>query len=357
MPKETSMSARSPLRVLLLGFAGLAADQDHQQQMYLPALAAHAGFEVVGAADMPDSDVGERVATKLGLPTAPDWRQAIARADVDVVSVCVALDCRVEVVAAALRAGKHVLVDKPMARTAAECAEIAAVATETRRLCVPAHHQRFHPMIASAGRAVAAGKVGLPWNVQADFFVAGGTPSEAGELTNFALYPLDVLTALTGQRVVRVHACVGQHWEGPGAADDFALLMLTHHHGLTSTVAVGRMRPLADTKVGGLAVHRYRISGSHGVLDVDATKPSVSVRTGATSGDAWHGAGTVQRLLDEFTTAVRTGRSANPSAVDAVHVAEVLDAARVSATSGVPVDLDGPGHQEGKPDETRQLRP
>ena len=336
-----------PLGVLLLGFAGLAPDQDHQQAMYLPAWAAHAGFEVVGVADVPDSDAGERVATKLGLSCTSDWREALVGADVDVVSVCVAMEWRVEVVTAALRAGKHVLVDKPLARTAAECAEIADVAAEAGRLCMPAHHQRFHPMVASACAAVAAGKVGLPWNVQTDFLVAGGTPSEAGELTNFALYPLDVILALTGQRVVRVHARVARHWDAPDDVDDFAVLMLTHQHGLTSTVAVGRTRPLADTHPGGLAVHRYRISGSHGVLDLDATKPSLSVRTSSASDEAWHGPGTVHRLLDEFHTALRTGRPASPGAVDAVHVAEVLDAARASATSGVPVDLHLPGDEKG----------
>lgn len=336
-----------PFGVLLLGFAGLAPGQDHQQDMYLPALSAHTGFEVVGVADVPDADVGERVAAKLGVPYSPTWRDALLDADVAVVSVCVPTGLRVEVVSAALRAGKHVLVDKPLALTAAECAEIAAVATEAGRVCVPAHHQRFHPMLGSARAAVAAGRVGLPWKVDADFLVAGGTPSQAGELTNLALYPLDVILALTGQQVVRVYARTARHWDAPAGVDDFALLMLGHQHGLTSTVTVGRMPQLADTRAGGLALHRYRISGSHGVLDVDAAKPSLSVRTGTASRGTWHGLDTVHRLIDEFHTALRAGHTASPSVADAVHVAEVLDAARASAASGVPVDLHVPRHQEG----------
>ena len=352
------MSERT-LGVLLLGFAGLGPDQDHQQDMYLPAFSTHDDFEVVATAGTPgdaaDQATAERLAGKLGLP-APDLDAALADPAVDVVSVCAAPDRRADAVIAALRAGKHVLVDKPLALTTADAARVAAVAAETGKVCLPAHHQRFHPMIAAARGAVAGGKVGLPWNVQADFLVAGGTPSAAGELANLAVYPIDVVLALTGLRVHRVHARLTTHWSD-GDADDFALLFLTHENGLTSTISVGRTRELADTRPAGLAVHRYRVSGSHGVLDIDASRPAVVLRRAEASSNtsgtgvgprgrllsSWHGPGTVDRLLDELHAAVTAGRPSSPSAADAVHIAEIVDAARTSAASGVPVDL----HQEG----------
>lgn len=309
------------LGVLLLGFAGLGPDQDHQSSMYRPAFEAHPGFEIVDA---------DTVDTGLGDPA------------VDVVSVCVAPDRRADTVIEALRAGKHVLVDKPLALTAADAARVAAVAAETGKVCLPAHHQRFHPMIAAARGAVAGGKVGLPWNVQADFLVAGGTPSAAGELANFAVYPIDVVLALTGLKVRRVYARLTTQWND-GGADDFALLFLDHENGLTSTISVGRTRELADTRPAGLAVHRYRVSGSHGVLDIDASRPAVVLRRAEASGQIWHGPSTVDRLLDELHAAVTAGRQSSPAAADAVHIAEIVDAARTSAASGAPVDL----HQEG----------
>lgn len=305
------MSATT-LGVLLQGYAGLGPDQDHQRVMYQPAFEAHPGFEIVE--------------TGLDDPA------------VDVVSVCVEPDRRADAVIAALQAGKHVLVDKPLALTAADAAKVAAVAAETGKVCLPAHHQRFHPMIAAARGAVAGGKVGLPWNVQADFLVAGGTPSPAGELANFAVYPLDVVLALTGLRVRRVYARVTTHWND-GGADDFALLFLTHENGLTSTISVGRTNELADTRPAGLAVHRYRVSGSHGVLDIDASRPAVALRRAEASSHTWHGPSTVDRLLDELHAAITAGRPSSPSAADAVHIAEIVDAARTSAASGQPVDL------------------
>lgn len=335
------------LRVLLAGFSGLGADQDHQQDMYLPAFRAHPGFDVVAVTDVGDRPIAETLAAKLSASPAsssgaavrhlPEWRDAVADPDVDVVSVCAPLADRIDVVTAALRAGKHVLVDKPMAASAAESAVLAGVAAETGRVLLPAHHHRFHPLIAAARGAVASGKVGLPWNVQADFLVAGGASVDAGELANFAVYPVDVVLAVTGQPVRRVHARTITWTDAPG--EDLAVLFLDHDHGLTSTITVGRISGLADTPPAGLAVHRYRISGSHGVLDVDATRPAVSVRNADHTARAWHGGSTVDRLLDELRAAVLAGRPANPSPADAVHVAEVVDAARRAVESGHPVDI------------------
>ncbi len=290
--------------------------------MYRPAFEAHPGFEVLAR---------------------DDW-VSIRPAPVDVVSVCVAPDRRADAVIAALRAGKHVLVDKPLALTAADAARVAAVAAETGRVCLPAHHQRFHPMIAAARGAVAGGKVGLPWNVQADFLVAGGTPSPAGELANFAVYPIDVVLALTGLRVRRVYARLSTHWSD-GDADDFALLFLTHENGLTSTISVGRLRELADTRQAGLAVHRYRVSGSHGVLDIDASRPAVVLRRADASSPSWHGPSTVDRLLDELHAAVVGGPAGSPSAADAV--ARRRDRRRGPRVGRVRRARRPPGNKEG----------
>jgi predicted dehydrogenase len=120
---------------------------------------------------------------------------------VTVVSVPAALDRRAEVISRAVRAGKHVLAHKPMALTVADCDEIARLAAEHGVVVVPAHHLRLNAALRSVRGAVRAGRVGLPWNVQADFLVAGGDPVPTGELVNLALYPIDVVHSLLGLAV------------------------------------------------------------------------------------------------------------------------------------------------------------
>ncbi|MFC6015664.1 Gfo/Idh/MocA family protein [Plantactinospora solaniradicis] len=286
------------IRVALVGNGGIGS-QDHQNVMYRPAFERHPKFELV---DDPD--------------------------EAEVFSIAVPLAERGAAVADAVRAGRHVLADKPLAATLAEAEEIERLAAEYGVVVVPAHHQRFGAALRSAIGAVRGGRVGLPWNVQCDFVVAGGEPAPTGELVNFGLYPVDVLRALLGLEVRRVHAT---------GSPDLVTMLLEHDHAVTSTVVCGRVPALRDVPAGGLAVHRYRISGSHGVLAVDARKPALQVRTAATSGLVWTGPGTVDVLLDVLAAGIAAGRAVlGPH--DAVQAQRVIEAAQRSMETGQPVE-------------------
>jgi predicted dehydrogenase len=302
--------------VQLVGRAGLGPTQDHQRQMYAPAFERHPRFQIVE------------------LPTLAD---GLASDDVDLVSVCVPFEERDETLTAIADAGKHALVDKPLAGSVADVRAIEAAFTKSGTICMPAHHLRFHPTIQSASAAVAGGRVGLPWNVQADFLVAGGDPCPAGELVNFALYPIDVLRAMTGLAVRKVWATGGTFWHGSDSPDDLAVLCLDLDHDVTATLTVGRT---STSDPSGFAQHRYRISGSHGVLLVDVAKPALTVRTANGVGRSWLGGGTVDRMLDELAAAIETGRPPSVGPHDALAVQLVVEAAQESIGKGVPVQLE-----------------
>jgi predicted dehydrogenase len=322
--------------VLLAGFGGIGR-QDHQNTMYLPAFVARSDFEIVAAVDVAGTDGARKAAKEHGLRYHADLGEALADPAVTVVSVSAPLDRRVDVIGRAVRAGKHVLADKPMVLTVAECDEIARLAAEHGVVVVPAHHLRLSTALRSVRGAVRAGRVGLPWNVQADFIVAGGDPVPTGELVNLALYPIDVVHSLVGLAVRRVHAIGGSHWHSSPL--DLVTLLLDHEHGVTSTIVCGRMNGLRDVVPAGIAVHRYRISGSHGVLATDATRPAVRVRSAVRNDRAWTGPSTVDALLDVLRAGVATGR-AELGPADAAYVQRVVQAAQRSLETGRPVDIE-----------------
>lgn len=327
-----AVSAR-PLRVLLAGFSGLGS-QDHQTDMYLPAFTAHPGFEVAAVAG--DEPQARSAAERLGVPLVADVATAVATVEADVVSVCVRPDERAEAAVRALENGRHVLLDKPAATGVRGTAAIAAAASAAGRVCVPAHHQRFAPGVRAARAAVAGGRVGLPWNIQTDFLVGGGDPVPEGELVNFAVYPVDIVLALTGQPVRRVHALTAGA-PGPSGAERTAVLMLDHAHGVTSTIVVGRAAE--GIAAPGAVFHRHRVSGSSGVLVVDAAGPALTVRGTAGSRALPFDRGTVPALVAELHGAVTEGRPADPDIGAALAVARVVDAARASLRSGLPADV------------------
>jgi len=89
-----------------------------------------------------------------------DYRQLIAMSDVDVVDICVPTTQHLEVATAALKAGKHVLCEKPLARTLQEGEAIASAAQSAKGFFMPAMVMRFWPQWVWLKKAVAAGTYG-----------------------------------------------------------------------------------------------------------------------------------------------------------------------------------------------------
>jgi predicted dehydrogenase len=119
---------------------------------------------------------------------------------------------------AALRAGKHVLCEKPLASNAAEAQRMAAVAHETGRFLGEAFHYRYHPLAARVREIIRGGTLGrlrhlegsfsvpLPVNnIRYDWNLAGGATMDLG------CYPLHMLREFSGltPRVVKASARVG----------------------------------------------------------------------------------------------------------------------------------------------------
>ena len=80
----------------------------------------------------------------------------LADGSIELVSVCTPTDTHVPLALAALAAGKHVLVEKPVALRSAEVARLAAAARRARRLCLPAMCMRFWPGWAWLKQAIDA---------------------------------------------------------------------------------------------------------------------------------------------------------------------------------------------------------
>ncbi|KAA0098123.1 gfo/Idh/MocA family oxidoreductase [Mycolicibacterium sp. P1-18] len=89
-----------------------------------------------------------------------DWRAAVDRADVDAVLVCTPHHLLAPVAIAAAEAGKHVLVEKPGARNAAELGPLTEVARRRNVVVKVGFNHRFHPALQRARKYVDDGAVG-----------------------------------------------------------------------------------------------------------------------------------------------------------------------------------------------------
>jgi predicted dehydrogenase len=160
------------LRVGMVGYAFMGAAHSHAWRTahrffelpLTPELTAIAGRNPAGVAD---------AALRMGWhSTEADWHRLVERDDIDLIDICTPGDTHREIAIAALRAGKHVLCEKPLANSVAEAEEMATVAREaaeqgTFAMC--GFTYRRVPAIALAKRFVEEGRIGQIRHVRAQY--------------------------------------------------------------------------------------------------------------------------------------------------------------------------------------------
>src|SRR4029077_8384939 len=95
-----------------------------------------------------------------GVKKYADFNQLLADPEIDLIDVCTVTDQHVPMALAALKAGKHVLVEKAIALTADAADAVVAAAKKAGRLFMVAHVLPFFPEFAFAADAVRSGKYG-----------------------------------------------------------------------------------------------------------------------------------------------------------------------------------------------------
>lgn len=140
------------------GLIGYGAWGTHHAQ----AIAKAPGAELVAVAVR---SAESRAAAAAAFPAATvvgDYRELLARADVDVVDIVLPSHLHYEVAAAALDAGKHVLLEKPMALRLDHCDDLIARAARQGRQLAVGHELRLASLWGKVRELVAAGAVGQP---------------------------------------------------------------------------------------------------------------------------------------------------------------------------------------------------
>ncbi len=162
-------------------------------------------------------------AEQLGFAaTETDWRALIERDDVDLVDVCTPGNLHAEIAIAALRAGKHVLCEKPLANSVAEAEEMTAAAREAATKGVYAmcgFSYRRTPALAYAKQLIDEGRIGTVRHVRGQYLQdwlhdadapmtwrLDRTTAGSGALGDIGAHLIDTTQWLTGQSISGVSA-------------------------------------------------------------------------------------------------------------------------------------------------------
>ena len=214
------MTSAAPLRVAMVGhaFMGNAHSQAWRTAPHFFDLPLRPEMAVLVGRD---ADRAAEAADRLGwAESATDWREVVARDDVDLIDICTPGDTHAEIAIAALRAGKHVLCEKPLANTVAEAEEMVAAAEEARghgvRAMVGFTYRRV-PAIGLARALVEEGRIGDIRHVRAQYLQDWIADPEAplswrldkakagsGALGDIGAHVVDLTQFITGQRITEL---------------------------------------------------------------------------------------------------------------------------------------------------------
>jgi predicted dehydrogenase len=171
--------------------------------LHLPALRRIGAARVVVAAD-PDATARER-ARAAGIEATAGWRRVLAP-DVDAVVVATPAATHFELAAAALAAGKHVYVEKPMTTSIASALELAELAERSGKTFQVGFAYRYHPLWRRVHALAASSRAGPLVRAHGQFTTARAGDGWSSPVVDLASHHLDLLSWLTGSPPEEVEA-------------------------------------------------------------------------------------------------------------------------------------------------------
>ncbi|MGO4490524.1 Gfo/Idh/MocA family protein [Arthrobacter sp. 2YAF22_2] len=309
--------------------------------------------------------------------SATDWREVIARDDIDVVDICAPGWLHAEIAIAALAAGKHVLVEKPLANTLAEAEAMVEAAQAARNRGVQSmvgYTYRRVPALALAKELISVGRLGTIRQVRAsylqDWLADGQAPmtwrlrkesAGSGALGDIASHAIDQVQFLLGDTVTevsgRLHTFTterpGSGGPEPVTVDDAAWATLSLAGGAVasievSRVALGKKNSLSIEVYGSRGALHFDLENINELQFLDGTVPSREqgfTRILVTDPEhpyvsAWWPQGHVlgwehafTHQARDFLAAISSGTEPSPSFEDGLAVQRILAAVQESAAA------------------------
>jgi predicted dehydrogenase len=304
-----------------------------QGKLHAQTLAGLAGVELAGVADLLPANREWAQAT-LDVPTCPTLDELLPQ--VDAVSICLPDHLHEQPAIAALDAGVHVLLEKPMALSTDACDRIAAHVADGTTLMI-GHVLRFDPRVIRARELVTSGAIGEVWDLQVwrctSQAVGQGIWDRTGVQWFLGIHDADLVRFLTGQELEVLSAHAASRFS---EQVDVVHATLRLSGGGLATMNESWLLPHSRPSRADAGV---KIVGEKGLIEIDLSHSDLLLasREGDASfrdtrfwpSESGEGAFNLRTELEEFVRAVREGAPSPVTAADgraAVAVVEEIDA-------------------------------
>lgn len=305
------------------------------QDFHARGVLSYPGAELVVVANHREGSA-RAFAERHGIPrVTTDWRSLAGDPEVEAAIVATPNALHEPQAVALLEAGRHVLVEKPMATTVAGCDRMVAAARASGAALMVAHCWRFRREVIALRDTIAAGGLGEIVKTRGYGVHAGWGPSGwftdpelagGGALPDMGVHAIDTARFLLGDPdPTRVDAAIGTRYaDGRYTVDDDGIVLIGWSNGTNSLVECGWWQPHlggleADTEVYGTGGYR-RIWPPEELPEGQehCTQPMYTAQVG------------------EFLDAVAEGRDPHPNGEEGRVVIQIVERAYASARRGAP---------------------
>ena len=191
------------------------------QVRHIPEYASNPNTEVYGFYDI-NLARAEELAKQYGGKAFASYEELLADESIEAVSVCAANHVHAEITIAALKAGKHVLCEKPMAVTLPECEAMVAAAKESGKYLMIGQNQRLAKAHAKAKELIEQGAIGRVLTFRTIFGHGGPetwsvdpgkntwffdkTKAAMGAMADLGIHKTDMIQYVLGTKIVKTQA-------------------------------------------------------------------------------------------------------------------------------------------------------
>ena len=195
------------------------------------------------------AQAGREVAKEMvpGVPVSCDFRDAIQASEIDAMVIASPAETHFELAAAALKAGKDVFVEKPMALKVEDGLQLQSLANEKGRILMVGHLLEYHPAVLRLRDLISAGELGNVNYIYSNRLNFGKIRTKENALWSFAPHDIAIILRLLNEMPSKV-TCVGESYITRGLAD-ITVTNLKFRSGRRAHIFVSWLNPFKEQKL------------------------------------------------------------------------------------------------------------
>ena len=301
--------------------------------------------QLVAICDRDEQRLSKAVAEYPGVQPLREFDELLARDDVDAVAIATPVATHAPMGLAALRAGKHVLLEKPLAASVQEARELVRTAKDLGRVLMVDHTFIYSGPVQKIKQLMDSGEIGDLYFIDSVRINLGLFQHDVNVVWDLAPHDLSVLEYLVGRLPKSLSAFGTSHADNVREIEDVAYLNLDLGNGLLASFHVNWLSPVK--------VRYFIIGGSRKSIVYDDLQPAEKVKVydrgitingdvearrgvlvGYRTGDVWSPhisqSEPLANLVSHFAECIREGKEPLTGGQAGLRVVQILEAAQRS---------------------------